>query len=133
MGFRLMSGNMEDLYFTVSSNSSLCVVGCKANYHRIYVDAIIITLYKNEGEKSDCSNYRGITLLSIAGKILARILLNRLMPNIAEEHLPESQCGFRTNRSTTDMVFVLRQLQEKFREQNKALYVTLTLPKHSTP
>ena len=33
-------------------------------------------------------------------------------------------CGFRTNRGTTDMVFVLRQLQEKCREQNKGLYVT---------
>ncbi|RVE61997.1 hypothetical protein OJAV_G00176660 [Oryzias javanicus] len=87
-------------------------------------DAIIITLYKNKGEKSDCSNYRGITLLSIAGKILARLLLNRLVPAIAAGHLPESQCGFRSNRSTTDMVFVLRQLQEKCREQNKGLYIT---------
>ena len=87
-------------------------------------DAVIITLYKNKGEKSDCSNYRGITLLSIAGKILARVLLNRLVPTIAEDHLPETQCGFRANRGTTDMVFVLRQLQEKCREQNKGLYVT---------
>ena len=87
-------------------------------------DAVIITLYKNKGEKSDCSNYRGITLLSIAGKILARILLNRLIPSVAANHLPESQCGFRSNRGTTDMVFVLRQLQEKCREQNKGLYIT---------
>ena len=87
-------------------------------------DAVIITLYKNKGEKSDCSNYRGITLLSIAGKILARVLLNRLVPAVAELHLPESQCGFRSNRGTTDMVFVLRLLQEKCREQNKGLYVT---------
>ncbi|XP_063588714.1 uncharacterized protein LOC134765849 [Penaeus indicus] len=87
-------------------------------------DAVIITLYKNKGEKSDCSNYRGITLLSIAGKILARVLLNRLVPTIAKDHLPEIQCGFRTNRGTTDMVFVLRQLQEKCREQNKGLYMT---------
>ncbi|RXN24108.1 RNA-directed DNA polymerase from mobile element jockey-like protein [Labeo rohita] len=77
-------------------------------------------MYKNKGEKSDCSNYRGITLLSIAGKILARLLLNRLVPAIAEDHLPESQCGFRA----TDMVFVLRQLQEKCREQNRGLYIT---------
>ena len=87
-------------------------------------DAVIITLYKNKGEKSNCDNYRGITLLSIAGKILARILLNRLVPTIAEDNTPESQCGFRRSRSTTDMVFVLRQLQEKCREQNKGLYVS---------
>ncbi|XP_017668058.1 PREDICTED: uncharacterized protein LOC108496141, partial [Lepidothrix coronata] len=87
-------------------------------------DAVIITLYKKKGIKSDCSNYHGITLLSFAGKILARILLNRPLPAIAEGILPESQCGFRANRSTTDMVFVLRQLQEKCREQNKGLYVT---------
>jgi exonuclease III len=87
-------------------------------------DAVIITLYKNKGEKSDCSNYRGITLLSIAGKILARVLLNRLVPTIAEDHVPESQCGFRANRGTADMVFVLRQIQEKCREQNKGMYIT---------
>ena len=79
-------------------------------------DAIIITL--NKGEKSDCSNYRGITLLSIAGKILARLLLNRLVPTIAEDHLPETQCGFRANRGTTDIVFILRQLQEKRRTKD---------------
>uniref|UniRef100_UPI0025F63694 RNA-directed DNA polymerase n=1 Tax=Thiolapillus sp. TaxID=2017437 RepID=UPI0025F63694 len=78
--------------------------------------------YKNKGEKSDCSNYRGITLLSIAGKILARVLLNRLIPTIAQENTPESQCGFRSNRGTVDMIFVLRQIQEKCREQNMGLY-----------
>ena len=85
-------------------------------------DAVIVSLYKNKGEKSDCSNYRGVTLLSTAGKILARVLLDRLIPAIAEEVLPESQCGFRANRGTTDMIFVLRQIQEKCREQNMAPY-----------
>ena len=63
-------------------------------------DAVIITLYKNKMEKSECSNYRGITLLSIAGKIFARVLLNRLVPIIAENHLPETQCGFRAKPQT---------------------------------
>ena len=36
-------------------------------------DAVIVSLYKDKEEKSDCSNYREITLLSIAGKILARV------------------------------------------------------------
>ena len=85
-------------------------------------DAVIVSLYKNKGEKSDCSNYRGVTLLSIAGKIISRVLLNRLIPAIAEKVLPESQCGFCANHGTTDMIFVLRQIQEKCREQNMALY-----------
>ncbi len=50
-------------------------------------------------------------------------MLNRLVPTIAEAHISETQCGFRANRGTTDNVFVLRQIQEKCREQNKALYV----------
>ena len=46
------------------------------------------------------------------------------MPAIAEKHLPESQCGFRANRSTTHMVFVLRQLQENVGSKT-AFYVTI--------
>ena len=74
--------------------------------------ALIIAIYKKKGDRSDCGNYRGIPLLSTAGKILAKILLKRLQ-TIAELILPESQCGFRTSRSTIDMIFTLRQLQEK--------------------
>ena len=83
---------------------------------------VIVSLYRNKGEKSDCSNYRGITLLSIAGKILARVLLNRLIPTIAQENTSESQCGLRSNRGTVGIIFVLRQIQEKCREQNMGLY-----------
>lgn len=72
-------------------------------------DAVTVSLYKNKENKYDCSNYRGITLLSIAGKILARVLLDRLIPIIAEQNLSESKCDFRTNRSTVHMFFVLRQ------------------------
>ena len=38
------------------------------------------------------------------------------------ENMPESQCGFRSNRRTIDMIIVLRQVQEKCREQNIGLY-----------
>lgn len=85
-------------------------------------DATIVTLFKNKGAKADCGNYRGISLLSIAGKILARILLNRLISNISESNLPEAQCGFRPGRGTTDMVFAVRQVQEKCIEQQMDLY-----------
>ena len=87
-------------------------------------DAVTVSLYKIKGEKPDRSNYRGITLLSIAGRILARVLLNRLIPTIAQENTPESQCGFRSNRGIVDIIFVLRQIQEKCREQNMGLCAT---------
>ena len=85
-------------------------------------DAKIITLYKNKGERTDCNNYRGILLLGIVGKVFARVILVRLQ-KLAERVYPESQCGFRAERSTLDMVFSLRQLQEKCREQQMPLYV----------
>ena len=77
-------------------------------------DSKIITLYKNK--RSDCNNYRGISLLSIVGKVFARVI-----QKLAERIYLESQCGFRAERSTIDMVFSLRQLQEKCREQHNAL------------
>ena len=64
--------------------------------------------------------------MSIAGKILASVLLDRLIPTIDEENLPESQCGFRANRGTADMIFALRQIHEKCREQNMGLYAAFT-------
>ena len=76
-------------------------------------DADIIAIFKRERDKADCTNWRGISLLSIAGKVLSRILQNRLIKSISEDILPESQCGFREGRSTTDMVFTPRQLTGK--------------------
>ena len=63
--------------------------------------------------------------MSISGKILARVLLNRLNEHLEQSKLlPESQCGFRKNRGTIDMIFTARQLQEKCQEQDVDLYMT---------
>ena len=61
-------------------------------------DAKIITLFKNKGERSDCNNYRGISLLIVVGKVFAKVTLIRLQ-KLAERVYPESQCGFRAGRS----------------------------------
>ena len=61
-------------------------------------------------------------LLSIAGKIMTGVLLNRLIPTIAQEHTPESQCWFKSDGGAADMIFVPRQIQEKCREKNIGLY-----------
>ena len=72
-----------------------------------------------------CDNPRGISLLSVAGKVFARVLLNRLNKRLEQSKLlPESQCGFKKDRGTNDMIFTARQLQEKCQEQNMDLYMT---------
>ena len=91
--------------------------------YQAWKDASIVTIYK-KGDRTDCGNYGGISLLSIAGKIFARILLNRMSTHITPEVVPETQCDFRANRNTVcDMIFWLRQLQEMCIEQDRPLYM----------
>ena len=78
-------------------------------------DSKIITLYKNMGERNDCNNYRGISLLSIVGNVFARVILIRLQ-KLAERIYPSWT-------ATIDMVFSLQKLQEKCREQQMPLYI----------
>ena len=77
-----------------------------------YKDAPIIHLYKRQGNPQVFENQRGISLLSIAGKILAKNLLFRLNVHFDQKGpIPESQCGFREDRGTIDMIFTTRKLQ----------------------
>ena len=57
-------------------------------------DSKIITIYKKKGNRSDCNNYRGISLLSVVGKVFARVALMRLQ-TLAERIYTETQYGFR--------------------------------------
>ncbi len=68
-------------------------------------DVTIVHIYKLNGNPQSCDNHRGISLLSIAGKILARILFKRLLGHLDQGLLPESRCGFRPGRGTIDMIF----------------------------
>jgi len=82
-----------------------------------FKDALIVHIFKRKGDRSVCNDHRGISLLSIPDKILARVILNLLTKHVSENNiLPESQCGFRSSRSTMDMIFTAHQLQEKCRE-----------------
>jgi len=74
-------------------------------------ELIIIPIHK-KGDKTDCNNYRGISLLPTTYKILSNILLSKLIP-YAEEIIMDHQCGFRRNRSIIDRIFCIRQILEK--------------------
>ena len=86
-------------------------------------DANIKVLHKKK-DRTECSNYRGLSLVAHAGKVLLKIVANRL-GDFCEEAgiLPEEQCGFRPQRSTTDMMFVVRRLQELGRTSNTSLEI----------
>lgn len=73
-----------------------------------------------------------ISLLHIAGKVFARIIQQRLQI-IAEDILPDSQCGFRAGRGCTGMSFAARQLIEKCREHLFLLFVVLKKAYDSVP
>ena len=61
------------------------------------------------------SNYRGVVLLSVPGKVLALIFLERLQ-TIMEPQLLEAQCGFWKGRGTVDQIWVARQVVERAKE-----------------
>ncbi|GFS23164.1 RNA-directed DNA polymerase (Reverse transcriptase) domain containing protein [Elysia marginata] len=81
-----------------------------------------VMLYKN-GNSKECGNYRAIALISHACKILLIIILNRMKCKV-EEELSDCQAGYRANRGTTDMLFVLQIIIEKIRDGNEEGYIT---------
>ena len=86
-------------------------------------DAVIKLLHKKK-DRTECSNYRGISLVAHAGKVLLKIVVTRLSAYCkARNLLPEEQCGFRPHRSTTDMMFVVRRLQELGRKARVPLFL----------
>jgi Reverse transcriptase (RNA-dependent DNA polymerase). len=64
----------------------------------------------------DCKNYRGISLLSTSYNILSE--LSRITP-YEIEIIGEYQCRFRSNRSTVDHIFSIRQILKEKWEYNK--------------
>ena len=71
-------------------------------------ESITVPIYK-KGDKTHCSNYRGISLLPTIYKILSSILLSRITP-YTEEIIGDHQCEFQRNRLTTDHIFCIRQI-----------------------
>ncbi len=69
---------------------------------------VVVPLFK-KGDRRVCSNYRGITLLSLPGKVYARVLERRIRL-IVEPRIQEEQCGFCPGRGTLDQLYIWRRL-----------------------
>ena len=86
-------------------------------------DGIIVVLHKKK-ERTECGNYRGISLVAHAGKILLKIIARQFSEYCELVGiLPEEHSGFRPNRSTIDIIFVIRLLQELTREKRVPIFV----------
>ena len=76
------------------------------------------------GDKTECGNYFGISLVSHPGKVLLKGVARRLGAFCeAKGLLPEEQCGFRSDRLTTDMMSVVCRLQEIRRKAGVSLFM----------
>ena len=84
-----------------------------------WTQSLVITLPK-KGNLQRCENYRTINI-SHPSKVMLQIILNRLQPQ-AEEIIAEEQAGFRAGRSTTEQIFNLRILGEKYLQHQQNLY-----------
>ena len=96
-----------------------------------WTQSLVITLPK-KGNLQQCQNYRTINLISHPSKVMLKIILNGLKP-LAEKIIAEEQAGFRAGRSTTEQIFNLRILCEKYLQHQQDIYhVFIDLRKPST-
>ena len=72
--------------------------------------SVNVPLYKGKGERIECKNYRGISLLSVAGKIYVGILVDRVC-GVIGGLIDDEQGGFRVGRGCVDEIFTLKQIR----------------------
>uniref|UniRef100_A0A8C6P7A9 Reverse transcriptase domain-containing protein n=1 Tax=Nothobranchius furzeri TaxID=105023 RepID=A0A8C6P7A9_NOTFU len=77
---------------------------------REWQTGVVVPIFK-KGDLRVCSNYRGITLLSLPGKVYAKVLERRVR-SIVESQIEEEQCGFRPGRGTVDQLYTLARVME---------------------
>ncbi|KAI5086583.1 butyrophilin-like protein 3 [Silurus meridionalis] len=81
--------------------------------------SVLVPIFKHKGDVQSCSNYRGIKLISHTMKLWERVVEARLREEVT---ICEQQYGFMPRKSTTDALFALRMLMEKYREGQKELH-----------
>ena len=106
--------NMHDVRWL----TRVCKVACRTGQApKQWQTSVIIPIHK-KGDKRKCTNYRGISLISVPVKVYAKCL-EKKRREIVEPKLTDAQCGFRPGRSTMDEIFALQLIFEKSWEYAK--------------
>jgi hypothetical protein len=89
----------------------ICCIWNEEELSEQWKESIFVPIYKKRNN-AGCNDYRGISLLSSAYKILSNILLAKSALYV-NEIIGDHQRGFRCNRSNMGQVFYIRQILEK--------------------
>jgi hypothetical protein len=98
-----------------------CMIWDKEKLPDDWLQGILVKIPK-KGDLSNCNNWRGITLLSIPSKVLAKVILHRIAHKI-DETVRKEQAGFRPGRSCIDQINTLRIIIEQMSEMNNPLHM----------
>ncbi|KAI8428678.1 hypothetical protein MSG28_007400 [Choristoneura fumiferana] len=113
---RLPSAEFARICRDLSQFGESMVISCTKEGD--WCKAVIVPLYKGKGSQQDCKNYRGISLLSVVGKLYAKVIIERVMTE-TDERIWDVQAGFRKGMGCTDQVFSLRCIAEKYLATNQ--------------
>ena len=92
---------------------------------RQWREGLIVNIFK-KGDREDPANYRGITLLSVVGKVFCKILNNRLVQCLDKGVvLHEGQADFRINRSCMGNVYTLNEIVQGRLREDKKIYIIM--------
>lgn len=94
-------------------------------------EAIMVPIHKKGKGKLDPHNYRPISLLSCAGKVMEKMVNNRLLWHLESKGLlTPDQAGFRQHRSTEDQVsYIAQEIEDAFQEKQQLVAVWVDLEK----
>ena len=87
-----------------------------------WTDHLIVPVPKS-GNLQLMTNYRGITLMSIAAKVYNKLLFNRIV-HVIDQILRKNQAGFRKERSCIQQIHILRRIMEGANANNIPLLIT---------
>jgi len=81
--------------------------------------SVLLPIYKGKGDPMECGSYREIKLFKCAMKVVERIFEHKIRHQIDRDDM---QFGFMKGKGIIDSIFIVRQMQEKFRAKGKRLY-----------
>ena len=93
---------------------------CDGKVPADWEQSFFVYLYMGKTDALERGNYHGLKLTEQVMKILERIVDSLIRQLVS---IDNSQFGFVPGRGTTDAIFVVRQLQEKYLAANKRLYM----------